>query len=125
MIMKLFFSLCIILFSLSANANNVTEVIDTLISHQASQHRSHDFDSINKRYALILFYRASCPHCQRFVPVIKQFSDQYGFRVYPYTVNGKSLPAFPNSMAMTNNISETFFSSANFMVPSLDRKSVV
>lgn len=116
---KVFFTLCIILFSLAAEANNVTDAIDQLITRQVAQNHNNDFNQINKSYAFVLFYRATCTHCQRFMPVIKQFSDKYGFRVYPYTINGEALPVFPNSMPMTNEIASTFFSSPNFMVPSL------
>lgn len=83
------------------------------------QESKNDFNAINKQYALVLFYRASCPHCQRFVPIVRQFSDTYGFAVYPYSVQGQSLPSFPNSLTVTNEIASTFFNSPNYGVPSL------
>ena len=130
---RIAFLLCIITLSSVSYANSVSNEIDQLISHKsgASQKRSfgestieakrdkNDFDQINQKYAFVLFYRASCPHCQRFVPKVKQFSDEYGFHVYPSSVQGQSLPSFPNSMPITQQIASTFFSSPNFVVPSL------
>lgn len=79
----------------------------------------HAFDSINQIFAFVIFYRSTCPHCQRFLPVLSQFANDYGFKVYPYSTDGKASISFPNSMPMTNQIEQTFFSSPNIEVPSL------
>ena len=127
---KTILTICLIAFALSAYANNVENDINQLLNSKSAVKQQHadintnaqtknDFNSINKHYAFVLFYRASCPHCQRFVPIVKQLSDTYGFHVYPYSVQGQSLPSFPNSMTISNQIASTFFSSPNYVVPSL------
>lgn len=47
---------------------------------------------------LFFFYSASCPHCQRFAPVLKQFSVRYGFKVLAISVDGGYLPSFPDAV---------------------------
>ena len=51
-----------------------------------------------KSYGLFLFYRGTCPHCQHFAPILKMFSDHYGFQLEPVTLDGIVLPEFPNSL---------------------------
>ena len=65
--------------------------------------------SLNKNYTIVLFYESTCPHCQRFDPILKQFADTYHFKVYPFTVDGKSLPSFENSYSVQPSILASFF----------------
>ena len=44
------------------------------------------------------FYSASCPHCQRFAPILKQFSESYGFKVLAISMDGGYLPSFPEAV---------------------------
>ena len=46
---------------------------------------------------LFFFYRSTCPYCQRFAPIVKDFSARYGIAVLPITTDGISLSDFPNS----------------------------
>jgi len=48
-----------------------------------------------QRHGLIFFFRSDCPYCHRFSPVLKKFSDQYGFSVIPVALDGVGLPDFP------------------------------
>ncbi len=51
-------------------------------------------------WKVVLFMQRSCPWCHQFDPVLKQVAQQYGFSVFPYTLDG--LPAPPEVM-------QTFF----------------
>lgn len=46
---------------------------------------------------LFFFYHSTCPYCQRFAPILKNFATRYGITVIPVTTDGVSLPEFPNS----------------------------
>jgi conjugal transfer pilus assembly protein TraF len=46
---------------------------------------------------LFFFYRSTCPYCQRFAPIVKDFSQRYHLTVIPITTDGISLPDFPGS----------------------------
>jgi thiol-disulfide isomerase/thioredoxin len=61
------------------------------------------------------FYSASCPHCQRFAPQLKQFSESYGFKVVAISVDGGYLPSFPDAV-MDNGQKHSF---AVTLLPSL------
>ena len=50
-----------------------------------------------KHSGLFFFYRSSCPYCQRFAPIVKDFSERYDITVVPITTDGIALPAFPHS----------------------------
>ncbi|OGT66912.1 MAG: type-F conjugative transfer system pilin assembly protein TraF [Gammaproteobacteria bacterium RIFCSPHIGHO2_12_FULL_45_9] len=52
---------------------------------------------LGKRYGLFFFYRSTCPYCQRFSPILKQWSEAHHIPVLPITLDGIALPDFPNS----------------------------
>lgn len=109
----------------NARANVVSDSINSIIQSKHvsvknhTQEKYHDFDSINQTFAFVIFYRSTCPHCQRFVPILSQFAADYGFKVFPYAADGQALPTLPNTMPMTAQVEQTFFSSPNIEVPSL------
>lgn len=109
----------------NACANAVSDSINSIIQSKNvvvknnPQEKYHNFDSINQTFAFVIFYRSTCPHCQRFVPVLSQFATDYGFKVYPYATDGHALSALPNTMPMTSQVEQTFFTSPNIEVPSL------
>ena len=68
----------------------------------------------------VLFYRSTCPHCQRFDPVLKQVSDQTKIPVIAFTTDGIALPAFPNSRAINQDVITHFFGeNTDIKVPTL------
>lgn len=75
----------ILLLSLLYSAWSVANAITPL--QQASQERGFFF-----------FYSASCPHCQYFAPILKNFSQDYGFKVLAISLDGGYLPSFPESV---------------------------
>ena len=76
--------------------------------------------SLKSSYEFILFYRSTCPHCQRFDPILKQFSDITGIRVVAFTTDGVALPAFPNSVPVSRQVIAQYFGQgAQIFVPTL------
>ena len=71
------------------------------------------------REAFILFYLSSCPHCQRFDPVLREYAEQHHIPVLAYTLDGKSLPSFPRSVLPTPAEKHRFFPNGNAVVPTL------
>jgi conjugal transfer pilus assembly protein TraF len=64
------------------------------------QENSNEDAAIKKLAAhsgLFFFYRSTCPYCQRFAPILKDFSERYGITVVPITTDGIALPSFPHS----------------------------
>lgn len=69
--------------------------------------------------AFVLFYMASCPHCKRFDPVLKQYSVRHHIPVLAYTLDGRSLPSFPSSVTPSQDEMNQFFPNGNAVVPTL------
>ena len=81
-------------FSLQHPTNNFAKQIDLDHTRQQENAAIHQFAQHN---GLFFFYRSTCPYCQRFAPILKDFSSRYGLNVVPITTDGISLPEFPNS----------------------------
>lgn len=50
---------------------------------------------LSEENGLLFFFRSDCPYCHRFAPVLKRFSEQYGFTVIPVSLDGGPLPEYP------------------------------
>lgn len=54
-----------------------------------------------KSHGLVLFYGSSCPHCQRFAPVIRQYAKAHQVLVLPLSLDNKALPGFQDFLPAT------------------------
>ena len=81
-------------FSLRHPTNNLAKQIDL---DSARQQENAAIQQFSQHNGLFFFYRSTCPYCQRFAPILKDFSSRYGLSVVPITTDGISLPEFPNS----------------------------
>lgn len=107
--------------------------MDTAIQSQINKIISNHSDNANSlisentdntaqaqnHFAFVLFYMSTCPHCQRFDPILKSFSSENHIPVLAYTLDGNSLPSFPNSFTPTKNEVLKFFPTENPVVPTL------
>lgn len=50
----------------------------------------------SNHYGLLFFFRGSCPYCHQFAPVLQAFAQRYGFDIVAVSLDGGSLPEFPN-----------------------------
>lgn len=57
--------------------------------------------ALAKEYGLFFFFSGHCEYCHQFAPMVKQFSEQYGWEVLPISVDGGQLELFPH--AQPNN----------------------
>lgn len=60
-------------------------------------------------WKVVLFMQGQCPYCQKFDPVLKQLAGQYGFSVFPYTIDGQGDAAFPEALPVPPEVMQTFF----------------
>ncbi len=81
-------------YSISHPTNNIA----LQVYHEKE---SKDKDNVLKKFAersgLFFFYRSTCLYCQRFAPILKHFAQSYHIAVIPITMDGISLPEYPNS----------------------------
>ena len=50
--------------------------------------------AIGEEKGLLFYFRSDCPHCHRFAPILKQFSETYGITVIPVSLDGGALPEY-------------------------------
>lgn len=56
-------------------------------------------------YGLFFFFRKNCSYCHHFAPIVKRFSQKYGWSVLGISLDGGKLPEFPNAK-QNNGIAE-------------------
>ncbi|HUX79588.1 MAG TPA: conjugal transfer protein TraF [Alphaproteobacteria bacterium] len=94
-----------------------TPSLDETLVHPVDQNARHVYyDEQNKDlskkikalaqdYGLFFFFRKNCPYCHGFAPIVKRFSEKYGWSVLAISLDGGSLPEFPHAKG-DNGISE-------------------
>lgn len=83
-------------YSILHPTNNLAKQVEYDQKHLLEERTVH---SLAKNYQLYFFYRSSCPYCQRFAPIVKDFATTYGFNILAITTDGIPLPEFPDSYA--------------------------
>lgn len=81
-------------YSLSHPTNSVALQV---YQEKQSKEKDTSIETFAKQYELFYFYRSTCPYCQRFSPILISFAKRYGVNIIPITMDGISLPEFPNS----------------------------
>ncbi len=61
-------------------------------------------DDIRKRYGIFFIYRSDCLYCHRFSPILKNFTEKYGFTVQAISQDGGTLAEWPDSMVNNGQI---------------------
>lgn len=75
-----------------------TNSIGLQVYHESmSQKKEKLIKLFASRTGLFFFYSSRCPYCRRFAPILKNFADSYGITIIPITLDGISLPEFPQS----------------------------
>lgn len=83
-------------YSLIHPTNNLAKQVE---SDQTHLFEENAIRQLAKNYQLYFFYRSTCPYCQRFAPIVRDFAASYGFNTLAITTDGISLPEFPDSYA--------------------------
>lgn len=60
--------------------------------------RTHDtISQLSQSYGLFFFFSSQCPYCHQFAPIVKRFSQLYGWEVIAISIDGGSVAEFPAS----------------------------
>lgn len=81
-------------YSISHPTNNVALQV---YHENESKQKNTALEEFAKHSGLFFFYRSTCPYCQRFAPILKNFAEMHHIEVIPITMDGISLPEFPHS----------------------------
>lgn len=62
-------------------------------------------------WKVVLFMQSTCQYCRQFAPVLKAFSQQTGFEVFPVSLDGKGDAEFPDVLPATPDVMVEYFQS--------------
>ena len=74
---------------------------------QLTQEAEKAATKLMRTHGLYFFFDSDCGYCQMMGPVVKYFADKHNAVVVPISLNGGSLPDYPNP-AFNNGIAERF-----------------
>lgn len=81
-------------YTLKRPANNAAiKVYDS----QRSANEDEQLRMLAKEHGLIFFFRSDCPYCHAMAPTLRMLSEKYGIEVLGVTIDGGTLPEFPNA----------------------------
>jgi conjugal transfer pilus assembly protein TraF len=63
---------------------------------RVEQQREDVMVGVGKSHGFLFFFRGDCPFCHDMAPVVKAVSDRYGMQVVAVSMDGGTVPAFPN-----------------------------
>ena len=53
--------------------------------------------NLAEEYGLFFFFSSHCDYCHEFAPIVKMFSEQYGWQVLAISLDGGSIAEFPDA----------------------------
>ncbi|HAU1484338.1 TPA: type-F conjugative transfer system pilin assembly thiol-disulfide isomerase TrbB [Legionella pneumophila] len=115
--------LCSVINPLHANVA-VEELNALLLKKQApkafAQKESAEAKDLSKNYYFAFIYRSTCPHCKKFSPVLKDFSETFHIKVRAFSLDGESLDGL-DTTPLTPELFQTFYVSGGYKptVPAL------
>ena len=65
------------------------------LADQTQLEQQAALDTVADSTGLLFFFRGDCPVCHRFAPVLKQFANRYGLTVLAISLDGGTLPDYP------------------------------
>lgn len=79
-----------------------------------------EIQDLQSNYEFVLFFRSNCPHCHRFVPILKDFATYYGIKIIAYSTDGPDLDGL-HARKMTASEYKDYFLQGGFkaVVPAL------
>jgi len=78
--------------------------------------------------ALLFFFRSDCPYCHRFAPIVKKFSEFFGFTVIPISLDNKGLPEYPypkENLQLVHQLEIKVVPAVALMKPSTNELAIV
>lgn len=64
---------------------------------QRAAHRNHTSAALAGTHGLFFFFRAGCTYCHQLAPILKMYQRAYGVEVFAVSVDGSTLPEFPDA----------------------------
>jgi conjugal transfer pilus assembly protein TraF len=77
-----------------------------VFERQQISDRSSSIGALGQDHVLFFFFRGDCPYCHAFAPTLTAFQARHGIRVVGISVDGGSMPGFPDARS-DNGIART------------------
>jgi conjugal transfer pilus assembly protein TraF len=61
------------------------------------QRKVNTIQNLSQNYGLFFFFSSDCPYCHQFAPIVKRFSQTYGWEVIAISVDDAVLDEFPDA----------------------------
>lgn len=86
-----------------------TPSLDETLVHPVDQNARHVYyaernkdiskriKALSQEYGLFFFFKETCAYCHQLSPLIKRFSQKHGWSVLPISMDGGTLPEFPDA----------------------------
>lgn len=76
--------------------------------------------NLSSNYYFAYIYRSTCPHCQKFSPILKDFSDSFHIKIRAYSLDNESIDSF-DTTPLTPELFQTFYVAGGYKpsVPAL------
>ena len=85
--------------------NPITQSARHVYLDQEEKRLEDKVKALSKSYGLFFFFKKGCAYCHHFAPIVKQFSARFGWKVLAITLDGGTLPEFPEAQ-MDNGAAE-------------------
>lgn len=123
--MKMRLVLLLLIFAPATFANVAVDELNALLTENKTtlvgrRVPMNAIKNLSENYYFVFIYKGSCPHCHRFAPVLKDFSDTFHLKVTSYRLDNASLPEF-KGVALTPELFQTFYVAGGYKpaVPAL------
>lgn len=106
--------------------NNAQAIIAN--NEQTNEDNNATIATMANETALLFFFRSDCPYCHRFAPIVKKFSDFFGFTVIPISLDGPGLPEYPfpkENLALAYQLNIKVVPAVALMKPSTNELAIV
>lgn len=54
-------------------------------------------DQLAQTHGVFFYFRGDCPYCHQLAPILKMYQRNYGVEVFPVSLDGGTMPEFPNA----------------------------
>ena len=125
MLIRIIMILCI---SLSSVYANIPQNEIQFLMHQPKEksHIPKQIQFLQHDFTFVIFYKSTCPHCHKFVPILKDFAATYSIPIESYSFDGGSLDGL-QGQKINGSIYKAYFLQGGFkaVVPALYLKNKI
>lgn len=82
------------------------QIARQVYSEEKDRAQTQKIRDLSKTHGLFFFFKGNCPYCHAFAPIVKRFSQTYGWEVMAISLDGSSIEGFPK-VVKDNGLSQT------------------